>query len=334
MSLNPKISLAQGAIYAAIVSTVLSLGIAIPAGQAQARSAEKFSQIYVFGDSYSDDGQLLAITTRAVNAGVPNAALLPADPALGLYDRGGRWTNGPTAVETLAKNLRLKSTNYAVGGGKSGNGNFNAWLDSFQNTGVFGQVSLFKSSLKNQKADSKALYFIFVGTNDYFEYAFLGLQPGIDARAKQAVANVEKTIKDLANLGAKQFFVVNSTDLALLPGLSTLKNDAKQYTTTYNSTLPAKLNALRKNHKLEITAYDHVAISTKVFANPQKYGLSNLTEPCQPVFSGVKPACTNPDQYYFWDEYHPTKRAHQIIGEDMTRAVKFRHLPFQGSAVF
>jgi cholinesterase len=157
------------------------------------------------------------------------------------------------------------------------------------------------------------------------------LQPGIDARATQAVANVEKTITNLAQLGAKQFFVVNSTDLPLLPGLSTLKSDAQQYTTAYNSQIASKLRALKKQRNLEIIAYDHVRISTKVFANPQKYGLTNLTEPCQPVFSGIKPVCSNPDQYYFWDEYHPTRRAHQIIGEDMTKAVKFRQWPFQGS---
>ncbi len=39
------------------------------------------------------------ISTRAVNAGVPDSFILPADPALGLYDSQGRWTNGPTAVQ-------------------------------------------------------------------------------------------------------------------------------------------------------------------------------------------------------------------------------------------
>ena len=35
---------------------------------------------------------------------------------------------------------------------------------------------------------------------------------------------------------------------------------------------------------LEIALYDHVAISDEIRANPQDYGLSNLDDPCQPVF--------------------------------------------------
>ena len=123
-------------------------------------SEESISQIYAFGDSYSDDGLSLEISTDAVEAGVADSFILPADPELGLYDEEGRWTNGETAVEVLADNLGVDLTNYAVGGAKSGDGNYYSWLDSFQNTGVFGQINQFNSELAGQPADPDALYFI------------------------------------------------------------------------------------------------------------------------------------------------------------------------------
>ncbi|RMS50744.1 hypothetical protein ALP65_00945 [Pseudomonas aeruginosa] len=51
--------------------------------------------------------------------------------------------------------------------------------------------------------------------------------------------------------------------------------------------------------------------------NPARYGLVELDAPCQPTQPSVRPACANPDQYYFWDEWHPTRRVHQLAGEAM-----------------
>ena len=71
---------------------------------------------------------------------------------------------------------------------------------------------------------------------------------------------------------------------------------------------------------VEIALYDHVEISNEIRFNPQDFGLTNVNDPCQPVFP-VEPICSAPDEFYFWDEYHPTRRVHQIIGEDMAQFV-------------
>ena len=42
-----------------------------------------------------------------------------------------------------------------------------------------------------------------------------------------------------------------------------------------------------------------------------------LASQCFPI----EPVCSDPDEYYFWDEYHPTRRVHEIIGEDMARFI-------------
>lgn len=174
-----------------LVTLTFSINNPLATEKVSAASFGSISQIYAYGDSYSEEGLSLDISTAAVNAGVTDSFILPADPNLGLYDPQGRWTNGATAVENLSSELQVDLTNYAVGGGKSGNGNYYSWLDSFQDTGVFGQIEQFSNELGGNTA-------------------------------------------------------------------------------------------------------------------------------CQPVFP-IEPRCANPDQYYFWDEYHPTRRVHEIIGEDLAQ---------------
>ncbi|MEM8780942.1 MAG: SGNH/GDSL hydrolase family protein [Cyanobacteria bacterium P01_G01_bin.49] len=306
-----------------VASTLLSMGAVIRTPNVHAAEFGSISRIYAYGDSYSDDGEGFEISTQAVNAGVPGSFILPADPALGLYDAEGRWTNGPTAVEVLSQTLQVGLTDYAVGGAKSGNGNYYSWLDPFQNTGVFGQIEQFTADLNGQVADGDGLYFIFISANDLFEYVDFGLPGTIEELSAQTVENIGQNVSNLAALGAKQFLVVNSSDLGIVPGVIEFgqTNEAALFTELVNELLPKELEMLTQQLNAEIALYDHVAISDEIRSNPEKYGLSNLDDPCQPVFP-IEPVCSTPDQYYFWDEYHPTRRVHQIIGEDMTTFVE------------
>lgn len=311
----------SNALKIVIAGAAFSFNSVISVSEVYAASFDSISQIYAYGDSYSDDGLSLEISTAAVNAGVPGSFILPADPASGLYDPEGRWTNGKTAVEVLSQNLQVSLTNYAVGGAKSGNGNYYGWLDSFQNTGVFGQIEQFSNEVGGE-ADEDALYFIFASANDLFEYTDFGLSGTVEELAAQTVENIGESVSRLSALGAEQFLVVNSSDLDILPGVIEFGQTAEAavFTDEVNSLLPQELEILTQILGVEIALYDHVAISNEIRANPANYGLTNINDPCQPVFP-VEPRCTAPDEYYFWDEYHPTRRVHQIVGEDMARFV-------------
>ena len=308
----------------ALTSVALSMaGIAIQSSEVHAATFGSISQIYAYGDSYSDNGASFEISTRAVNAGVPDSFILPADPTLGLYDSEGRWTNGATAVEVLSDNIGVGLTDYAVGGAKSGDGNYYSWLDSFQNTGVFGQIEQFKAETQGQAADEDALHFIFASANDLFEYADFGLPGTVEELATQTVDNIGESVSSLADNGAKQFLVVNSSDLDILPGVIEFGqvDEAALFTDLVNQLLPEKLETLSQElNDVEIALYDHVDISNEIRSNPQDFGLTNINDPCQAIFP-VEPVCAAPDEYYFWDEYHPTRRVHQIIGEDMAQFV-------------
>ncbi len=253
--------------------------------------------MYAFGDSYSDNG----------NA----KQLAPSWPWHAYWE--GRPSNGPVAVEVLASRLNVELTDYAVAGAKSDTSNVNP---SLTNTGALAQVEKFKTELDGQGADPNALYFVLVGTNDFNE-GLDGVPSDNPTLTDHTVDNIATLITQLAQLGAKRFLVVNSTDIAVEPYVITMgrSDQAAEFVALMNSKLPSRLDELEAQLEIEITSFDHVALSSKVRENPSDYGLSNLTDACQPVFFGVKSACASPDQYYFWDEAHPTRRVHQIFGE-------------------
>ena len=300
----------------AAISSAALLGVGVH--NAYAASFNSISRIYAFGDSYSDNGAALRITTAAVEAGVPGAFIFPR---LDVYDSDGRWTNNPglTSVEVVAKQEKLQLTNYAVGGAKSGNGNLSTWLDQYQDTGLFGQIKEYKTEV-NRVADSKGLYFLFISTSDLSERFFYNQTSSVDALADAAVNNIASGVSQLAALGAKQFFVVNSTDLAALPLFEKYSQEAAEFRDVINENLPSQLDILSKQLDVEVALYDHVAISNKIRSTPQAYGLTNINDACELLYfpAASVPGCSIPDNYYYYDEIHPTRRVHQIIGEDMT----------------
>ncbi|MBN0084957.1 cholinesterase ChoE, partial [Pseudomonas aeruginosa] len=82
----------------------------------------------------------------------------------------GRWSNGPTAVEVLARQLGAQLADHAVGGAKSGADNYYGWMSAYRHTGLAGQVDAYLATLDGKPADGQALHFIFVSANDFFEH--------------------------------------------------------------------------------------------------------------------------------------------------------------------
>ncbi|NLK97916.1 SGNH/GDSL hydrolase family protein [Defluviitalea saccharophila] len=280
------------------------------------------SQVIAFGDSHSDSGEAKRITTAIVNdANTPEGAYIkPSDE---LYWES-RYSNGPTSVEILAEKLGVHLFNYATGGATSGEGNYSAWMDHLGPTGLLGQIQAFEKSLNGQKADPNALYFIFASANDYYLFMDYELEGTIKGVADQAVVNINTAVKNLADLGAKKFFVVNSSDLSLVPYEITTGRtaEAKAFTEHFNKELPKTLKKQEKDLDVSILLFDHTKVSNKIVKNPEKYGLVELSQECQSTYPEVKPARENPDQYFFWDEWHFSRVAHNIFGEEMYNAVK------------
>jgi phospholipase/lecithinase/hemolysin len=261
-------------------------------------SAGPITATYVVGDSLSDSG----------NAFIGSAGTFPPPPY------AMRASNGPVAVEYLAQALGLAlspalagGTNYAVFGATTGT--LNALLPS--DTGMLSQAAFLAMSMPAIGPDD--LFVVWGGPNDF-------LADQTTMTADDAVANLQTIIGGLYALGARNFLVPNMPDLSLTPfaaGLSPLQRFGLQQLTAYfNSGLSLMLNSLMLPGA-GITPFDAFSLLHQIAAAPGAFGFTNATEAC---FNGVS-VCAQPDQYLFWDNFHPTTAAHALIGSAFADAV-------------
>ena len=279
-------------------------------------ASASYSQMYVFGDSLSDGG----------NVSLATGGLFPPQPY------SNRFSNGPVAVERLAADLGLSLTpsllgggNYAYGGAATGDvvngtGTFdnhipyeyapyfpalsalNGW------TGIDKQVASFVATPHAGMGSS--LFVVWGGPNDLF------LNP-TPQTATQAATNLTNSIASLASAGAKYILVPSLLDLSL-----TSEGQASDFATQaglsglsalFNAALLEKLSGLEATYSgLDIITFDTSAAFQSVIANAGSLGITNTSGSC------VSEGCFLTglaDQYLFWDGVHPTAHAHQILGD-------------------
>jgi len=253
----------------------------LPPAYAQAPRPDN---IIVFGDSLSDTGNAFEATGRREP---------PSPPYF-----HGRFSNGPVWVEDFAAPFGLKvnpalrgGTNYAVGGAKVGTD-----LDSMKN-----QVLVF---LVTRRIHSNDLFVVFGGGND--------LQPGVTAGFVAATAmKVGDIVKNLATHGAAIFLVPNIPNKGLSPSAHSAGTTAEEQelTIAFNAAVDVILNNAATRLKVKIIRVDLFTLAQSVVTMPTPFGFTNVTDPCL-VGTTV---CSDPDSYLFWDDIHPTARAHQFI---------------------
>jgi phospholipase/lecithinase/hemolysin len=275
----------------------------------KASANQKIEQIYTFGDSLSDVGNVFNATTQLNNVGYP------PEPYF-----NGRFSNGPVWVEYLAKRLKLQPVpyttlppgsfsspngiNYAFGGSSSGLNN--AVFPTAPLPGMLAQVNLFSSALTaNQKqADPKALYIVWAGANDYL---FGGV-----TNPQQPVANISNAITALATVGAKNIMVLNLSDLGQLPGTRSTQFSTQLTTLTnaHNLALSRAVTSLNRSLPgVNIIPVDVNTLVKTVVKFPGVFGFTNVTEAC---FTN-NTVCATPNKYLFWDEFHPSTMAHKQV---------------------
>jgi phospholipase/lecithinase/hemolysin len=253
--------------------------------------AANFSEIYVFGDSLSDTGQLFEQSQAQF-------------PPSSLYFEG-RFSNGPVWVEYLAEQLNIPfnpDTNFAFGGATTGKMN----RHETPSRGLLDQVNRFQQT--EDSADPNALYIVWAGPNDY-----LGNQ---EINPHQPVSNVSQAIATLAAMGAHNFLVPNLPDLGNLPATRNRQSSVQlnELIRLHNQGLAQSLQQLssRLGSEVEIIPLNVNEIYNQVLDKPANFGFGNVTEPCLNQQRGM--ICQNPQDYLFWDDIHPTTFAHEKLG--------------------
>ena len=292
-----------------------------------AQSAPVFSQVVVFGDSLSDDGNVRHIMEDQYFIGYPGGDFnysdgrftdsSDTDPNSGTY--AGTWHEqlaGTFLGLPAATNSLDGGTDYAFGGATTASGTSDRTVISNPFPFGGGDFTLTVDNLGKQvddylasgTPDAAALYIVWGGGNDLFD-------DDSSAHVTETAANVEALVEQLARAGARSILVPNVPPLGLVPlykgdaATATALNAASaQYRSEFDTDLDAAIATLA-GEGITITLYrfDIYGLYYRLAANPEDYGFTNISDSAQGQ------SAVDPDEYLFWDDIHPTTAGHYQI---------------------
>lgn len=307
--------------------------------------AVSFTNMYVFGDSLSDNGNLFAAT--AATGPIP-------DPVY--YDQG-RFQDGENYAEHLWSSLGLsgslsprvpsttippQGTNYAVGGARTRYHEFDLNPATglpptnpapYYSLSLLGQVDLYQSD--GITPDSNALFTVWNGGNDLSDILNVNQQIGSAAAyglMNQSVNDFGLAIQRLAATGATNFFLPNLPDIGLTPEVQALGPDVatsvRNLVMAYNGAVDTLLG-MPDFSALNILRFDVFSLFDDLMADPAAYGFSDAGTSCltgyfvthlpnPPPDPNDISLCSNPEDYVFYDKFHPTAATHLLLASEMS----------------
>ncbi len=306
-----------------------------------------YSNVVFFGDSISDTGNVLSLTTAFGAPSFPNYSGAP-----------GRFSNGPVWTEYLAAGLGFADSakpsnllfagpmagiipigvpggqNYSYGGARTGLGG-----SAGATTGLVGQLIAWDGSLSllgtgalGRAADPDALYVVVAGANDLRD-ARSGDAAARSTAAAETAQNLTNALGLLAQAGARHFLISNLPDLGKTPEAVDLGNVAEStdITNQFNAQLIARSNGLDAfflgsfGVDLDIRMMNFHGLVERISEDAltnggATYGITNVTSPCLApgAFSGEyffpDAIDINCSISSFSDDLHPSGASHRLLG--------------------
>ncbi|HEX8893364.1 MAG TPA: SGNH/GDSL hydrolase family protein, partial [Terriglobales bacterium] len=227
-------------------------------------SAGAFSNVFVYGDSLSDTGNIFAFS----------GGTIPPSPPY--YN--GRFSNGPLAPEYLAAALHAPLTSFAWGGattgiGNSGDGGTQTSFGTFRLPGMETQVAATLGSIPSPIVPT-SLFIVWGGPDDFIS----------GGTVQQGVTDILTIVGELQSAGAQHILVPGMADLGLTPAYLGDRS-ASAFSFTFD-------RALQANLPKGVTYFDTFGFMHLVVSNPGAFGFTDITQPC---LVGSTP-CSNPNQ--------------------------------------
>jgi phospholipase/lecithinase/hemolysin len=293
---------------------ILSIAAAIALLPASTVWASSFSQMYVFGDSLSDNGNAFLLSGGqfpGANYGVYHFA--GTNVTTSFYSDGLNTSpvaSGPQGlwVDQLAPRIGVADplpavaggTNYAVASAQTGTAN---------PQDVGNQLALFASTHPGG-APSGALYAFWAGANDVFN----------GGSATAAADNIFNDILGLSSAGAKNFLWLDLPLLGDTPRGAADKAALNAASLAFNTEWAIDIKKLQGGG-VNVVGVDIGTLFAKIAGDPGAYGLSNVTDPAQ-----TSGAATDKG-YLFWDIQHPTTTGHALVADAAYNALNATAAP-------
>lgn len=284
-----------------------------------------FSEIFVFGDSLSDNGNRIVLSRRTrffyrlarwwfKNFCAGRAAA---------FD-GGRHSDGMVAMEFIARDLQLdlkpawankKGSNFAVSGATVVE---HKWIPNLKR-----QVDLMHQRWQhNGRLPDDALYVIYIGGNDILDAVRLPPKIG-PLRINRVVDGICQEIERLADAGATKFLVPNIGDVGNTPKFTRAwffrkrMLNATRLCLHFNCRLEAALDRLKVQGNIELARFHSFQFGKELREDPDDSRWSNLSESCLA-------SCKRCDfgTFFFFDGLHPTSARHQVNANALMHAIK------------
>ena len=261
----------------AMIFSVITASFAYGAG---------INEIVVFGDSLSDNGNLLLIEGQPI----PDETLY--------YE--GRFSNGLVWPEYLtdATRLNVALDDNALGGAETAGSTI---------PGVVEQITAYLVGETNSLSED-ALFIIWAGGNDCLNG---------DRDYEASISNLNNAMSLLAQAGARHILLLNLPDLGAIP--DTQDSDeyiyASEFSLNFNQALANLIDTFSTEHpQIGVYEYDIYALFEKILSDPTSYGFTNVSEP-SPNFDVANNF--DAEGYLFWDDVHPTTQMHAIIADKL-----------------
>uniref|UniRef100_A0A7N0TX13 GDSL esterase/lipase n=1 Tax=Kalanchoe fedtschenkoi TaxID=63787 RepID=A0A7N0TX13_KALFE len=234
--------------------------------------------------------------------------------------------------------------NYASGGGGILNESGTLFIQRFS---LWKQIELFEGTqelirakigaAEAEKFFQESKYIVASGSNDFINnYLFPVYNDSWKYNDEQFIKYISRTfemqLRRLHELGARRVMVFGLGPLGCIPLQRVLslsgecRYKANVLSQKFNQAGIKLLNRLSKQLPNSSFIFGDVYdIVYDMISNPEKHGFNNSNAPCC-TFGGVRPAitctpastlCRDRSKYVFWDEYHPTDRANEIVAKEL-----------------
>ncbi|KAF2315954.1 hypothetical protein GH714_040749 [Hevea brasiliensis] len=318
---------------------------------------------FIFGDSLSDVGNNKYLSRSLAQAslpwygidfgnGLPNGRFTNGRTVADIIGDNTGLPRPPAFLDpSLTEDVMLENgVNYASGGGGILNetgGYFiqrlslNKQIELFQGTQ---QLIINKIGQESaQKFFQQARYVVALGSNDFINNYLMPVYSDSWKYNDQTfidylMETLGGQLKALHSLGARQLMVFGLGPMGCIPlqrVLSTsgsCQDRTNKLAISFNQATSKLIDSLTT--KLANASYkfgDAYDVVSDVITNPTKYGFNNSDSPCC-SFGRIRPAltcvpastlCKDRSKYVFWDEYHPSDSANELIANELIKKFGF-----------
>ncbi|KAL0384940.1 UNVERIFIED_CONTAM: GDSL esterase/lipase [Sesamum radiatum] len=319
---------------------------------------------FIFGDSLSDVGNNNYLAKSLARAslpwygidfgnGLPNGRFSNGRTVADIIGDKMGLPRPPAFLDpSLNEDLILENgVNYASGGG----GILNETGSYFvQRLGLYKQIELFQGTQElirgkigeseAEKFFQEARYVVALGSNDFINNYLMPVYSDSwtysdNTFLQYLMETLRNQLTILHGLGARKLMVFGLGPMGCIPLQRVLSTSGECQDRTNKLALSFNQAASQLVNELSSSlpnatfrfgdAYDVV---NDIISNPNNYGFSNADSPCC-SFGKIRPAltcipastlCKDRSKYVFWDEYHPSDRANELIASEMIKKLGFK----------